>query len=378
MNNREIESPLALYVHLPFCRVRCTYCAFAISTDQSIEDAYVDALINELKLRFPDDAGSSAIDSLYLGGGTPSRTSGENLRRLMEAIHQRLTFSPSCEITLEANPEDITHRTLDDWKALGVNRLSVGVQSLNDSELIPLGRAHGSSVALDAIHLAAQYPFRLNADLIVGLPGQSVDSFRRSLDTLLDSAIDHLSLYILDLEQGSTLESQVRSGKRLLPPDESTVEMYRLAVDRLAEANFLQYEISNFARPGCESRHNLRYWARRPYVGVGMGAHSFLGRERSANTTDIHRYIDGLGSGAVPTEFREILSEEDIRHEQIFLSLRQTAGLEYAALIGLTGEEGASWVEQGLVGGWLSQHEGRVSFTSDGFLLSNDYISQLF
>jgi oxygen-independent coproporphyrinogen-3 oxidase len=378
-----------LYFHLPFCAVHCTYCPFAISTDVGLQDAYVDALIREvwsaeaappLSHAARSKSGGVAsvlhkVDTLYFGGGTPSRTSLANLTRLFHAIREHFKMAPDAEITLEANPEDVTAEAVAAWRALGVNRISVGVQSFHDDELNVIGRIHDRAQALDAVRTIVSSGARANLDLILGLPNQTADSFRESLDTAIDLGAGHLSLYMLDLEERTPLQVQAARGRVALPEDDLVADLYVEAIERLGRAGLHQYEISNFARPGEESRHNLRYWTRSEYRGFGLGAHSFVGSERFANTRDIRKYIE-LSPDA--RDFAEELGEDEVRRETIFLQLRQTAGMCYEDLVALRGEEGIEWIERGLQGGWLRRNDGRVAFTPSGFLQSNDFISQLF
>jgi oxygen-independent coproporphyrinogen III oxidase len=368
-------STLGIYVHLPFCRVRCSYCAFAISTDRTQEGAYVGALRREIADRKVDGA---VVDTLYFGGGTPSKIDPRHLTALVEDLRASYTFDDGCEITLEANPEDVDDDSIRLWRSAGITRLSLGVQSFNDDELFPLGRGHGSSRALEALDRVVAAGFRTNADLIIGLPRQSRESFARSLGTAIDHGAGHLSLYMLDLEEGSNLTRRVRQGWVKLPDDEVTRELYLLAVATAGARGLSHYEISNFAREGEESRHNLRYWNREPYLGLGLGAHSYSGSERWANAADLAGYIEAAGRGLTAVVFRESLSESELRHEELFLSLRQGEGIRYSRLEELCGEEGREWVRRGLEEGWLRRAGERVAFTPEGFVLSNEHISRLF
>jgi oxygen-independent coproporphyrinogen III oxidase len=370
-------SDLGLYVHLPFCRRRCTYCAFAISVDRGRERAYVDALIREVELA--GRVGAAPVTSLFYGGGTPSLTAGSDLRRIGVAIRNTFDVTPGAETTLEANPEDVTEESLDLWVEAGVNRISLGVQSLVDSELYPLGRGHGRAAALEALRRARAVPgLRLSADLILGLPGQTGATFEQSLAESVEAGAGHLSLYMLDLEEGSALRRQVEIGRTKLPEDAATAEAYERAIETAGTAGLVQYEISNFARPGEESVHNLRYWQRKPYLGVGLAAHSFAGRERWANAREMDEYIRLMESDGSAVVFRETLTDQEVREEEIFLSLRQTSGLRYSDLVRLCGPEGQTWVEQGLGEGWLVCRGESVAFTPTGFLLSNEHIARLF
>jgi len=363
-------SCLGLYIHLPFCRVHCTYCPFAVSTDIGLQDRYTEAMVAEIDAR----GNGEAVDSIFFGGGTPSRTSRENLGRIVERLNQRFAIDDTSEFSLEANPEDVNDDAIAFWRSLGVNRLSIGIQSFHDAELLPLGRVHGRAQALEAIRIATVSGIRTSIDLILGLPRQTAKSFQETLETAINSGVGHVSLYMLDLEEGTALARQVEVGRVSLPDDDLVAELYTLAIERFESAGFKQYEISNFARPGEECRHNLRYWRREEYLGFGIGAHSFAGDRRFANTRDIHRYI----AGEREPEFAEVLGEGEVRRETIFLGLRQAEGINYEDVVRLCGEEGIEWMERGLIDGWLRRVGNRVAFTPSGFLLSNDYISQLF
>jgi oxygen-independent coproporphyrinogen-3 oxidase len=372
-------SDLGLYVHLPFCRRRCTYCAFAISTDRTMEDAYVRALLAEITGWGTRPTGEESLVSIFYGGGTPSLLEPDHLRGIDAAVRAAFRVSASPEISLEANPEDISAESLAGWQESGVNRLSIGVQSFDDRELYPLGRGHGREAALRAIDLAVQAGgLRVSVDLILGLPGQTLTSFEGSLRTAIGKGAGHLSLYMLDLEEGSALRKHVEIGRTVLPDDGLTAAMYERAVRLCSDEGLAQYEVSNFARSGEECLHNLRYWERNAYVGVGLGAHSFLDSERFANTRDLDDYIRQIDERGDAVVFREALTDAEVREERLLLSLRQSAGLQYADLVALCGLEGRVWAERGIEEGWLQRRGDRVGFTSAGFLLSNDYIAQLF
>ncbi|HXH39811.1 MAG TPA: radical SAM family heme chaperone HemW, partial [Thermoanaerobaculia bacterium] len=265
--------PVGLYIHLPFCRVHCTYCPFAVSTDIRLQDQYTDALLAEVEARSEREA----ADSIFFGGGTPSRTSRGNLVRVVGRLRERFAIDDGAEFSLEANPEDVTEDAVAFWRSLGVNRLSIGVQSFHDEELRPLGRVHGRVQALEAIRIASASGVRTSLDLILGLPRQTAASFGETLETAIASGAGHVSLYMLDLEEGTMLARQVEGGRMSLPDDDLVATLYTSAIERFGEAGFAQYEISNFARHSQECRHNLRYWRREEYLGFGIGAHSFTG-----------------------------------------------------------------------------------------------------
>lgn len=368
---------MSIYVHLPFCTKHCTYCPFAISTDLSQQDAYIDALLREIDAR----GNGETVDSVYLGGGTPSRTGAEQLARVFARLRERFEVRADAEISMEANPEDVTPEALAAWRGFGVNRISIGVQSFHDDELRAISRVHDRERATEAVRDAVASGMRANLDLILGLPGQTAESFRETLDTAVALGAGHLSLYMLDLEEKTPLQVQVARGRVALPEDDTVADLYLEAIERLGRAGLAQYEISNFARAGEVCRHNLRYWTRGEYHGLGLSAHSFLGAERFANTRDIRRYI---AQSPDARDFSEHLGADETRRETIFLGLRQTSGILYEDLVRLCGQEGIEWTERGMQDGWLRKLgglgglDGRVAFTPAGFLQSNDFISQLF
>ncbi|MDX1582296.1 MAG: radical SAM family heme chaperone HemW [Thermoanaerobaculia bacterium] len=374
-NDSPPEKSLSVYIHLPFCRVKCTYCAFAISTDLRLEDRYVEAIIEEIRLRVPTGA---RIESLYFGGGTPSRLAPRSVARLGEALGA-LQRPSNAEVTFEANPEDVDLESVSRWiELLGVNRLSVGAQSFHEEELRPLGRQHGRSGAVDAIELATSLVPRVSVDLILGLPHQTPESVRSSAEIALSMPVGHVSLYLLDLEPGSALEGRVRGGLVDLPDDDVTAEMYREVVRATGRAGLEQYEVSNFARPGEEAIHNRRYWERKPYLGVGIGAHSFDGRQRSGNVRSISDYLEAIESRGSAVDFEEVLTDEEIRHERLFLGMRQTAGLPLEELMSLGGDGARSWLDEGVEQGWIELDDGTVRFTIEGFLVSDELLARLF
>ena len=359
-----------LYLHFPFCRVHCSYCAFAVTTKDAMQGRYFDALQREVVTR----AARESIATLYYGGGTPSRTRREYLEAITGAINDGFAVDPDAEFSLEANPEDVTPDTIAFWRSLGINRLSIGVQSFHDAELRPLGRVHGGELARQAVQLASNSGIRTSLDLILGLPHQTAGSFRATLDTAVSLGAGHISIYMLDLEEGSVLQRQVTTGRVALPDDETIARLYVDAITHLRDVGYAQYEISNFAKPGEESRHNLRYWQREPYFGFGLAAHSFIRDRRFANARDLDRYIAAPGE----PEFVEQLTETERKRETIFLRLRQPSGLNYDDVERLCGQEGVAWMERGVSEGWLQRRDGRVGFTPSGFLLSTELISQLF
>jgi putative oxygen-independent coproporphyrinogen III oxidase len=366
--------PVGLYLHLPFCRVRCSYCAFAVSTDLRLERAYQAAILDEIRLR----ADRRRADTVFWGGGTPSRSSFPSISSIDAALREAFDVDTDAETTIEANPEDVDAEAIERWKTIGINRLSLGVQSFHDRELIPLGRIHGATRALRAVETAVDSGLRVSIDLMLGLPGQTRLTFRETLRIAIDSGVGHISAYMLDLEEGSALVSRLDRDLMTVPDDGETSATYLEMVETLSSAGLAQDEGSNFARPGEVSLHNLRYWERRPYYGFGAGAHSFAGERRTGNVRNVRGYIEAMNRGGPATELVDELGETELRRELIFLSLRRARGIVYSDLVAWTGEKGGMWIEQGLKYGWLKRGEDRVAFTPEGFLLSNDLLSELF
>lgn len=309
-----------IYIHVPFCHRKCTYCAFhskpAAGGSRSVE-SYIDALLAEMELRRGELP--HPVHTLYFGGGTPSIIPIKELERIIATLHRHFNLSRLEEFTLEANPEDLTPDYLSAIHSLGINRLSVGIQSLDDTMLRMLNRRHTARQALDALENAHRAGFHnISADFIYGLP---LSTFHFPL-----SSITHISAYALTVESGTALELQVRQGRVVLPGEEEVVRQYYALRQQFEEEGFHQYEVSNFARPGFESKHNSRYWNRTPYLGLGPGAHSFDGHRRRWNLPDNLSYINSIGNNSQYFEI-ENLTPTDAFNELLMTSLRTVRGL---------------------------------------------------
>jgi oxygen-independent coproporphyrinogen-3 oxidase len=387
---------LGLFISIPFCRSKCTYCNFASGVYPASEHArYVDRLIADMA-----GAGNWAermgvelprrVDTVYLGGGTPSLLAPELLARLFKAIRAEFDLEPDAEITVECAPGQLADEMLEALVAAGVNRVSLGVQSFIDREAASSGRLHNRAVVLaDVMRLRAARICNLNVDLIAGLPGQTFVSWEESLmvmAALADAGLPHASVYMLEVDQDSRLGREVLSaGKRyhadLVPSDDAIAQMYTQSIERLNTAGLEQYEISNFCRPGFQSRHNLRYWRRRPYLGLGLDASSMLAANedhrilRSTTTDDLTAYL----AGAEPVETTWLTPAQ--QHEEAwFLGLRLNAGVDVAAV---QREFGAAMVESALkvvvrlVEAGLLVSDGKtVRLTAQGRLLSNNVFQE--
>lgn len=323
-----------IYIHIPFCHSKCAYCDFFSIPEKKGREGFVDAIAKEWRMR-RHELGDSAINTLYVGGGTPSILTPAE----MEAIVSPIPQSSLVEFTVEANPEDVT----DDWvsamRSLGVNRISVGVQSLNDRELAAVGRRHNAAEALNAIEtiLRGGIP-NISADLIYGLPGQTVITWHDSLEHLLQSGITHLSAYALSYEPGTRLYAMLKAAKIEEAPQEVSEQMYDMLCEYTARMGFIHYEISNFALPDRHSRHNSSYWDYTPYLGLGPGAHSFDGQTRRVNPPGVSAYIAAINSGRTFYNMEEETPTDRI-NDLIITALRTHIGLDLETVAELAGEQ---------------------------------------
>jgi oxygen-independent coproporphyrinogen-3 oxidase len=324
------QEPVAagLYLHFPFCSVRCTYCDFptVAGRDEEIE-AYLAALGKELA-SFQLDLPRLA-DTVYLGGGTPSRMSGEQVAWLLGTVRARFDLAPGAEITLEGNPESLTRERLCGYREAGVTRISVGVQSFDDSVLAAVGRAHGSAEAEAAVNRAREAGFPdVSVDLIAGLPGEDAAGWRCAVLRAARLGPDHVSVYLLETDKDTPLGRSVRASRVFVADDDLLADAYEESVAALEESGFSLYEISNFARDGHVSRHNLKYWTDAPYGGFGLGAHAYSSGERRANRRDLSGYLSDLAGGRDPLEWKDPFDPERRMQEALFLGLRVASGVD--------------------------------------------------
>lgn len=357
-----------LYIHIPFCLRKCAYCDFYSLTDLSPADRYTDALRTHLAL-VRDAMAGRVFDTVYLGGGTPGLLGAGRIDRLFDAILSCLNVPGDAEITLEINPAAGTG-DLAAFRQIGINRLSIGLQSAHDAELKMLGRLHGFDTFVQTFRAARTAGFdNISADLLYGIPGQSVDGLMDSLSSLCALEPEHISLYGLKIEENTPFGQM--GGRLILPDEDVQCEMYGKAVDFLAGNGYLRYEISNFARKGYQSRHNLRYWKCGEYLGLGPAAHSYLDGVRYGYPRDLRGYMDAIGRGKLPDvcERQEITPREHIR-EAVLLGLRLEEGIPADAAI-------AAKAERYVSAGFMRTDGGRLAFTTKGFLVSNPIIADL-
>jgi putative oxygen-independent coproporphyrinogen III oxidase len=379
---RGATSAPGAYVHVPFCAHRCTYCSFVALEGRKEEEDFFEGVESEIRSRRGDAAGGlGGFDTVYFGGGTPSYVDALRLGGVLGALEEIFGFSSNIEITAEANPDDLGSEKLSALLALGVNRLSIGVQSLVDSELVPLERRHDAAAARQAVTEAVRAFGNVSADLMIGIPGQTKDTLLASVDGLLSCGISHLSVYLLELEKAPRLVALKKERPELFPDDEEMADRWEAVDERLSAADLPRYELSNWARPGFESRHNLKYWTLTPVLGFGVGAHSFDGKIRSANTGMLTEYLRRIREGVSPVATSEEDQEDFLRRKEgLMLGLRLARGVpssSFEEICRTLPAASASRMEDAFLAGLLERHSGRVSLTRRGVLLSNEVFSLL-
>ncbi len=335
---------LGIYIQVPFCQTKCTYCNFHTGVfSKSLYAPYVDAVCREIRdwkrlyAQAGTGGGESVVDTIYIGGGTPSLFKTGELLKLLDSVRDSFACDLQ-EVTMEGDPENITAENAEGWRRAGINRVSLGAQSFNDRELEAAGRLHRSGDLIRAADALRGAGFaNVSFDLIAGLPHQTAASWDRSIDELLRIRPAHISIYMMEIDEGSRLgKESLAGGQRYsagaLPSDDAMAESYERACDRLAENGYEHYEISNWALPGLRSRHNLKYWQREPYFGFGAGAHSFDGRVRWANRHDPNAYVAAIASGTSPSETIGVVTAAEALDEELFLGLRQLAGIDFVRI----------------------------------------------
>lgn len=370
-----MKKSMELYLHIPFCVKKCDYCDFlSVSAPVSRQNEYCEALLHELtRVQISPEY---QVSSIFIGGGTPTVIDSEWIVCFLERIRNRFSVEEGAEITMEANPGTLTGRKLENYKKAGINRLSIGLQSADDRELALLGRIHTYEEFLEMYKMARTAGFdNINVDLMMAVPGQDLNSLMKTLSLTTALRPEHLSLYSLIVEPGTPF-----SERRLdLPEEEEERRMYEEAVSYLEDWGYRQYEISNFARPGRECRHNLGYWQRVPYRGFGLGASSLMEEERFSNTSDMEEYLRDCQNPELLLRDRETLNVKAQMEEFMFLGLRMRCGVEKRAFeekFGVSmdevyGETIGRYCGMGL----LQEQKGRVSLTFQGISVSNRILS---
>ncbi len=365
-----------LYLHVPFCIRKCIYCDF-YSVPDSLEriDDYVAALCKEIESR---KASVGLLEAVYIGGGTPSILEEKHFSQIMNAIRNNCSFRGDAEISVESNPGTLTGPKIGAMLASGINRISIGIQSFNDEELVLLGRMHSSEEATSAVIAAREGGFRnLSIDLIYGLPGQTAENWQDTLGKAIDLRPEHISAYELTPEKETPLFHMLEKSELVMPDDDVIADMYYQTIDTLARAGYEHYEISNFAMPGFRCRHNINYWDRGEYLGIGAGAHSFVEATRSSSVADVNKYIVAIRNSEPPVTEDSVETDLDALKETIFLGLRKTEGFD----IRLVPDRQMDRMKQALRDlsqqGLIEISGNMLSLTRKGLMLCNEVIVRL-
>lgn len=369
-----------IYIHVPFCATRCVYCGFFSTTSLHLRDSYVNAVCHELEQR-KDYLHGEDVSTVYFGGGTPSQLSVVQIKRILAAIYNIYNVREEAEITLEANPDDVTYRFLTDIRGIGINRLSMGVQTFSDSRLCFLRRRHTSMQAVSAVETARKAGFdNISIDLMFGFPNQTLREWQDDVRQALELQVQHLSAYSLMYEEGTPLFRMLEKNEIQELDEELSTQMYEYLLDATAQAGFEHYEISNFALPGFRSRHNSSYWQGTKYLGAGAGAHSYDGASRQYNPDNIQLYIQGISDLQNIAE-QEILTEDERYNEFVFTALRTNEGISLSRLTKLFGQEKQDYLmknaQRHISTGNLILSPDRLVLTRRGLLISNDVMSDL-
>ncbi|HEU4435611.1 MAG TPA: radical SAM family heme chaperone HemW [Pyrinomonadaceae bacterium] len=369
-----------LYIHIPFCRSRCSYCDFATGIYQGeLAERYVHAVVEEIAR---SRNGGALVDTVYFGGGTPSLLTPVQLDLVLSALHRQFEIEPGSEITVEMNPGTVTRDQLRAFRALGVNRASFGAQTFDDAELAKLGRSHSSADTFKTFHELRATGFdNVSFDLIAGLPGQTLAGWQRNIEQSLALEPEHLSFYLLEVHSGTPLADHIRRGLQPVPDEDLAAVMYEWMIERATAAGYEHYEISNLCKPGFGSRHNTKYWTGAPYYGFGCSAHSFVSApfghaRRWSNERDVLRYVANIEQGASPIVEEQELTEADLRAEALFLGMRMMRGVdvrEYNEMFGVDlRAEHASDLDRFREAGLVEFDGDLVRLTRSGALMSNE------
>lgn len=376
-----MRKDLGLYLHVPFCMKKCGYCDFlSWKGTEEEQETYVQGLLKEIE-SYREFAKGYKVSTVFLGGGTPSILSGEQIERILGAVSDVFMMDKHAEITLEMNPGTVTEEKLRSYKKAGINRLSIGLQSVKNENLKLLGRIHTYEEFLQSYELARQEGFKnISVDLISSLPGQTLESWKEELQEIVRLNPEHVSVYQLILEEGTPFYETYADHPELLPDEEVSREIYLSTGRILSEAGYEQYEISNYAKPGQESRHNLKYWDRADYLGLGLGAASMVRNIRMTNTRDLMTYLGHCSQPKTMREDVQFLEEPRQMEEFMFLGLRKTRGVSRKEFHRVFGRDMDMVYEKTLAkcleNGMLKEHKDRVFLSEEGVLVSNLVLSE--
>lgn len=370
-----------IYVHIPFCRQNCHYCDFYFSVSLNYKEQVIDAINKELIQRC-DYLNNELVETIYMGGGTPSVLSPDEVNSILQTIYDHFNVSKNPEITLEANPDDISFTYIKHLLGVGINRLSVGIQSFADKELVLMNRTHNSEQAVAAIKTINKAGIQnFSTDLIYAIPGSKAQTILKNVKTLLQFDIPHISIYHLTYEDGTIFKHKVRKQRLLEIGEEGSIQQYELIRNLLASHHYDHYEISNFAKKGCISKHNTSYWFGKKYLGIGPSAHSYNGKSRQWNIPAIGKYLSGINNGTMFYE-KEKLDERTRYNEFLMLRLRTAWGIDHQELNGLFGtrafERFMIHSKKFVNKGYLNQSIHNTRIKKEKFIMSDFIIAQMF
>lgn len=369
-----------IYIHIPFCRQACTYCNFHFTTSLRYKDELIAALVKEIEAE-KEYLGGETIDTIYFGGGTPSILEISDLKLLISDLFQHYPVAPDAELTLEANPDDISIEKLKGWKEIGVNRLSIGVQSFFEEELRWMNRAHNSQLAVGSLELAVKEFDNITIDLIYGSPLLTDEMWKQNVDKSISLGIPHLSCYALTVEEKTPLQKKIDAQQTPDIDNDKQARQFLLLMQWLRQAGYEHYEVSNFAKPGFRSRHNSSYWKGAKYLGLGPSAHSFNGKERRWNISNNTAYIKGINDD-LPQRETEVLTSKQQLNETLMISLRTSEGIDLNKIATVWGEEEQLRIQIGLKK-YITQNlirlqNNHAQLTDEGMLRADGIAANLF
>lgn len=368
----------SLYIHWPFCPYKCHFCPFvALASHDQFMTRYHHALCAEIRTFAEQHPHAAPVKTIHIGGGTPSTYPPALLQALFEHLHATFSIEPDAEIALEINPGTLSEEKIATWKQVGINRLSIGVQSINDKVLTALNRHQTADQVYKALASTSHLFENISIDLILGLPGITTAEWQELIAQALLWPIKHISIYFLTVHENTPLYFKVQSNQITLPLDDDIVALYEWTCATLAAAGFMQYELSNFAQPGFESRHNTAYWERVPYKGFGIGACSFDGARRFQNEKNIMRYMELCEQNAPCITFTEALTEQQQWLEYIMLNLRRPMGVSLAHIKPILDKKWSTTIELLVRNGYIEYYHNNIRLTRRGLTVENEVLAQL-
>lgn len=368
--------PAGIYIHVPFCRRRCSYCDFYLTTNMKLTGDFVDLLVKEIQ-NYSKEYGGMEFDTVFFGGGTPSALKEEETERILNCLRNELNISRDTEITMECNPEDVTDDAakFERLARAGVNRISLGVQSFIDEELKYLTREHDSRMAEEAVQISKDMFRNVSVDIIYALHNQKRENVEHNIQKVIELDVHHVSAYTLILEKGSLMHKQMENAGKIELAGKKAEELYPIFSDMLMKAGFIHYEVSNYARPGFESKHNLKYWNFENYLGLGPSAHSFMGNRRFANFSNLKKYNESLKEGLLPKDTDEVLSKNQMKNDY-FVSVFRSMGVDLELYGKLFGEDFMvrykSLCEELINHGAAEMRDRRFVLTEKGYALADE------